>query len=339
MHLRTASHPIPSSIANRSNWPFLRRVFNRPAPAVRRRMDAWNRLAESGSSTPLKGALEPYFPGLRRAGIFESSRVSWQTMLGEEVRSTKFAGHEWQGGRVMPGRLQLPRGDLIVQKTIRSFSFDLTEIEGICKSKSSGRYFESVDDFGRDFCRSENAIETEADLSKMLDWMEVRLINSPGSDHLCLTLWDPRLFVANDGGSHHLAGAAYIARRIGKSVPIQARLVVSAFNAAAWERLIQDYRVFLEAPRSRGWSRHAVAELLGACFFEEIPPIVGDGKLIVLPRQDAAVSDVSEVLGSRGVIDVTRHFEEIVLRQNEVIAAICERWPQLATDLTDLKSE
>jgi len=328
---------IPASVANRSDWPLLRRTFNMPVPAVRRRMDAWKRLAESGAPLPTKEVREPRFPGIRRPGIFSPSRIYWQNMFASEARLDKFRGHVWRDGRVVPGRLMFPHGNLVLKKTIDSFSFDLLDLDGICASKSSERHFESVDDFGRDFCRADGATESEAELIRMLSWDEVRLTKSPDSE-LCLTLWDPRLFVANSGGSHHLAGAAHIARRIGKSVPIRARLVVSAFNAAAWDRLIQDYRVLLESPQSRGWSRHAVAELIGACFVEEVAPIVGEGKLVVLPRRDAAADDVTAVLESRGAIDVTRHFEEIVRGQDDAITAVCERWPQLASHLTDLRA-
>ncbi len=136
--------------------------------------------------------------------------------------------------------------------------------------------------------------------------------------------------------SHHLAGAVYIARRIGKAVPIQARLLVSAFNAAAWRRLTEDYQVFLQAPQARGWSRHAVTELLGACFVAEIPPVVGEGKLFLIPRRDAAAGDVSAVITSRGDIDVTEHFMALVRAQDAALAAVCERWPHLGPELAEL---
>ena len=327
----------PTSVVNRDDWPLLRRMFNLPVPAVRQRMDAWKRLAESGSPVSVNEVQEPSFPGAQRGrGIFSPSRVYWQNMLGGEVRLPKFVGHELKGGRVMPGRLQLPRGDLIVKRTVSEFSFDLTELDGICASKSSDRHFESVEDFGRDFCQREGAKEDEAHLARMLGWKELRLISSPGSDHVCMTLWDPRLFVANGGGSHHLAGAVYIARQLGKRVPIKSRLCLSAFNAAAWAQLAEDYRVILQAPHARGWSRHAVAELLGACFVEEIPPVVGEGNLFLIPRRVAAANDVTAVITSRGDVDVSEEFMALVRAQDAALASVCKRWPQLAPELAEL---
>ncbi len=301
-----------------------------------RRIEAWTTLSQSGDPSVRTRPNSPTFPGRRRPGIWGSSRVYWENMLGGTRRTPKFTGMVWKDGRVIPGRLNLPSGPLVVSKRIDSFTCDLTDIQGITASRSEDRHFDSVHDFGQDFCVYEQAEVTEAGLASMLRWFEVRLINSPGSDHLCIALWDPRLHVANGGGSHHLAGAAFISRRLGKAVPIEERLIVSAFNPKAWARLLEEYWVLQEPPKAKGWHRHAVAELLGCCFIQKIPESLGGGNLILLPRHNAASADVVSVLVGRGAMDVSANFVEILRVQESAIVPLCERLPQLAPHLTDI---
>ena len=55
----------------------------------------------------------------------------------------------------------------------------------------------------------------------------------------------------NDGGSHHFAGAAFIARSIGVPVPLSSALEVYALNAEAVQWLTSNFAIFLAEMASR----------------------------------------------------------------------------------------
>ncbi len=82
-------------------------------------------------------------------------------------------------------------------------------------------------------------------LRKNLAHDEIRLLRKNPTDWVQVHQWDQRMFVVNDGGSHHLAAAKYIAARIDAPVPVQALLHYYSVNEDAVALLRTEYEIYL----------------------------------------------------------------------------------------------
>ncbi|MGP8437915.1 DUF6685 family protein [Paraburkholderia fungorum] len=146
-------------------------------------------------------------------------------------------------------RLTCPAGSIACARTVDGFEFDITDVDGISNSKSAGRSFNSVDEFGLDFSTYKKCPVDETGLIRMLDHYEVRIARPRTTDRLGMRLWDGRLFLYNAGGSHHFAGAAYIAGQLRRRVPLRAGLEVIELREDVIDWLLSGY--FYPSPENR----------------------------------------------------------------------------------------
>lgn len=116
--------------------------------------------------------------------------------------------------------------------TVPRWTCDISDIHGFSASKSKLENFTSTDAMVEENSPSMISEFTLAKLQENLAHREIRIIHSPGSDYFCRYAWDGRVFLVNDGGSHHLAAAKYIASRLGESVPLSGKLEVRSLNAS-----------------------------------------------------------------------------------------------------------
>jgi hypothetical protein len=313
---------VPSEVLALSAWPLWRRLLLRPPEEAKTRIKAWRDLA---CRDRLHIGPPPPFPFIRPKGIFGESRTYWERLVGYDGRGTKFEGLTFSYNRVRRSTIGNPHGPLVLTTTADRFECDITDIEGISASKSSDLHFDSVDAFGRYFNELKRAPITPEGLAVMLKHGEVRVTHSPGADAFSVAMWDGRLFLDNHGGSHHFAGAAYIARAIGQPLPIAARLKVHCLNVPSWTRLIERSHLLHVPSRPRHWSIADTARLVGETYKMELPGSLGGGDILMLPRAAPSIRLVIDALANKGVPEVTPYFEDLLISQAEIQRRWSER--------------
>lgn len=329
--VQSSPHPlsdVPPTVLKMDTWPLWRRMTMRPDDHARTRIQAWRELTRHASASTPEPKVK--LPGARQPGIFDASIVYWDLLVGHSARGTTFHGMVTrQEKRVLRGSITNPHGPLVLTGTINDFTCDITDVEGITSSKSSEQHFETVDEFGRSYCDFLGTALTPGGLASMLSHNEIRISHRTSTDHFRLAIWDGRLILANDGGSHHFAGAAHIARAIGQAVPLTAQLNVSWLHEPAWKWLLARYRfVHSPAPR-RLWSLMGAATLVGECFSIKLPSRLGDGELVLIPRAAPAHSALCDVLARHGAWDVSNELQVLLEAQASVKQSLARRWPQI----------
>lgn len=317
---------VPPEVLAISSWPVWRRVLLRPPEEVKGRVKAWRDLA---SCHRIADDTRPPFPAVRSKGIFGESRTYWQLLVGYDGRGTRFEGLKSCGNRVSRSTFVNPHGALVLSTSLEDFQCDITDVEGISASKSSSLHFDNVDAFGRYFNEHKRAPVTPEGLAMMLRHGEIRIIHSSGVDAFSVTMWDGRLFLDNHGGSHHFAGAAYIAKAIGQPVPLSAQLNVRHLNVPAWNWLIERFHLLHASSQQRHWYLADATRLVGETYKIELTESLGGGDLVLLPRTAPTIRSVIGVLAHKSIADVTSYFENILMKQAEIQRrwAARLRWP------------
>lgn len=307
---------VPEMVLSRSEWPWWRRAVGRPPIAIRERAGAWHELRCELLATEKP---RQRGPELENTGIFGESICRLDLLdLGWEDRPFSLNGRLARGTHIVSTSMECPAGRFCVMRRAASFSFDIAEVEGIAASKSSDRFFPTVDAFGADYAAYIKAPATEEGLTQMLSHREVRVARPDGTDRVTLRLWDGRLFLVNAGGSHHFAAAAYIARRTNWKVPLTADLTVHMLNEAAVRWLTTN---FISAVVSKETARCVVphcARILGSCYFLDLPEIiVRDACAVLLPIDGTAIGAVVDLLKSLGLVPLTPFFEQALVAQRQ----------------------
>lgn len=326
-----ADERIPVAVLEADAWPLWRRWLRWPAPMARLREERWRKVVEGVRQ--LNGEVGLAFPPPRRAGIFNGSAVMWDHLAqtSPSIDKASYGGWCFKGAQGNRSRMVNPYGALAQTIRVPDFDFDITEIAGICNSKSNERHFDSVPDFGRDFTSFKQVPVDEAGLATMTRHREIRLIHSPGSDTLMLQAWDGRLFVCNGGGSHHLAGAAYIAHEIGRPLPLRAQLSLGCLNAPAWRWLLEQFFV-LHVPRNHRVLAD-VAMLAGAAYLIDLPNWVSQSSLLLMPRQARVSRDIVDIHLTAGVREVAEDIAELLRLQATTVRELGQRFPALCPQL------
>lgn len=328
---RIEDENLPVAVLQADAWPLWRRWLRWPTPLSRFRGERWRKLVEGVRR--LEGEMDLVFPLRRRAGIFKGSTVMWDHLAqtSPSIDKSTYGGWCFKGVQGNQSRVTNPCGALAETIRVPDFDFDITEVEGICNSQSEDRSFDSVQDFGRDYAAYLKVSADEAGFAVMTRHREVRLIHSPGSDTLMLQAWDGRLFVCNGGGSHHLAGAAYIAREIGRAMPLRAQLSLDCLNAPAWRWLLEQFFV-LQVPRNHRVLAD-VAMLAGAAYLIELPVWVSQSSLLLIPSQARVSRDIVDIHLTAGVREVAEDIAELLRLQAETVVALGQRFPALRPQL------
>lgn len=138
----------------------------------------------------------------------------------------------------------------IFKKTTKTkYSIDISEINGFSASKSNLNEFINMTHFVEVKCLNYFEISPE-ELKRNLAWDEIRIISRKDpSDYFRMYGWSDKLFLVNDGGSHHLASAQYIASRLNTQVPLTARLDLISLDHTGLNNFLKTYSSIL-LPRS-----------------------------------------------------------------------------------------
>lgn len=324
--------PVPADIAQVESWPWWRRVLGSPPRVARERIATWNELGQTNGVQCASGA--PLL-NARPAGIWHESRVPMQVLASAASPQEVIAGRRHTQRGIERVTVLNPSGPLVISRVVPAFECDLQDVEGLSGGKSNESFFATVQAFGKSFADYQGASATPEALRAMLAHNEVRILRANGGDGFALDLWDARLFLSNHGGSHHFAGAAYIARQLGAVMALRGPCRVTWLAEPGWRWVLGRYRL-LGAPydlwRNLPWQMGQVARIVGECL--QLSK-TSHGALFLVPRHHRATATVFDALAAHGCIDQTHAIENLLERQRARLASVEARWPVLAAAMRD----
>lgn len=202
--------------------------------------------------------------------------------------------------------------------TLEDWQCDITDIHGFVASKSTLENFASTDAMVEEKSPSLISEITLAKLHDNLAHTDIGLIHKPGEDWFCRYGWDNRLFVFNTNGSHHLAAAKYIAFRLGKAVPLRAKLEVHELNVQKLRGLRSDYDMFVVSKELYSPEFHEAMKEFGATYLSQILPKPFDRKKVTglyLPKNEPKSALVAQLLRQADTFDFGVHLSSLAERQ------------------------
>lgn len=249
----------------------------------------WHTFGETGGGTGPAGARQSILQGWRQEG----SRYSDFSVAGPALHK------------------------LVKEEVIPDWSCDLQDLHGFGSSKSELRILMSTDDMV--VANSSEMIEdvSLAGLQKNLAHKDIRVAGTNhGNDSFQVHQWDGRMFLNNDGGSHHLAAAKYIAARIQAPVELSAPLHYYSINADAVAALRAEYDVYVvnhEAEVSNLFF-NAMESAGATWFWRDMPEPYWGERAVFLPRAEPVSMKVSQAFQAAGFEELGAYLEEVASR-------------------------
>lgn len=218
---------------------------------------------------------------------------------------------------------------------VAHFECDASDIEGISASKSADMPHESVDVFGAYYIDEQNRYARkgkaplrldDASLKQLCSHDEIRLLHGRGSDTFSVRAWDGRLFIDNSGGSHHLAAAVHVVKRIGARIPLASKLYLYQFNHLTVQWLLDGFHLVLLPKDLAGQVLWIVKSLVGSGSNMEFPPVLAEGSLLAFPRGSRIAECVMAELLSQGHHDLGNDLREALAAQQQFLTESTTPW-------------
>lgn len=226
------------------------------------------------------------------------------------------------GGRWQSFDVVRPEYVRIAQCTVEDgWCCDIAEIDGFMCSKADLQAFASTDAMAQARCQWLIGEITSEQLTRCLAHKEIRLIHDPDtSDHFARYLWDGRLWLMNDGGSHHAAAAKYLSARLGQPVALRGALHAYALNALAIASLRRDFEMFAIGDRNAGVTNaffDAMRAFRATWLWHPLPRPFEDARAVLLPKNEARSMRAAAALRNAGVVDLGARLSALCASQTE----------------------
>lgn len=231
-------------------------------------------------------------------------------------------GWKSSGGHYESFQIQRPEYSQLAHcEVTNDWQCDITDVLGFSMSKSDLTAFPNMDAMVETNSREMINEITPAKLARNLAHREIRIIHSPGTtDHFARHLWDGRLFLMNDGGSHHFAAARYIAARLGTPVPLRGKLRTYALNPLAIASLRRDFEMYAIADTAElcNGFHDAMRAYKATWLSHPLPAPLDNVKAILLPKSEPRSMRASATLDAAGAFNLGQHLAALCVRQHEI---------------------
>ncbi|GIC75620.1 DUF6685 family protein [Moritella sp. F3] len=208
-----------------------------------------------------------------------------------------------------PHNYSLSIRSIITSNIIDSFSCDIRDIEGLSASKSNLNEFKTLDEFAQKRTKDYISEITKDRLNENLAHRGIRILRGFQSDYLAIHEWDPRLFYINCDGSHHLAAARYIAKKLDHSVPINGKLQQYNFDKIELKRLLDDFNVTIIS--NHDYRLLKEIELFRATYL--IAPLnYRSHEVILLPKDELRSTKVFDLLIKNNAFDGNTYLKRFI---------------------------
>lgn len=130
---------------------------------------------------------------------------------------------------------------------IPKLTIDISQLSGFGHSKSDLFKYKSIDEFVESECPSYIETISQAQLRLMLSHRGIQIVDNQDStfDNFYMYGWQPKVFLSNENGSHHLASAQYIALRLNQPVPLTARLIYKVIRGEQLANFHDRYAAYI----------------------------------------------------------------------------------------------
>lgn len=189
---------------------------------------------------------------------------------------------------------------------------DIREVQGFFASKSDLAGLQSIDEMVAKSCPEFIQDMSLDGLAKNLAHDEIRIIHG-GADHFERYGWDGRVFLANEGGSHHFAAAQYMAIQLGVPVPLSGKLINYRLNPTTTPLLCRDYEIFVMDMKDLYGEFHEQMGTFKAPFavVHMPPPCSDDFAAIFLPKDVKRSMQVAQLLTEGGFYNLGEHLKHL----------------------------
>lgn len=137
-------------------------------------------------------------------------------------------------------------------------------------------------------------------------------------------------FLQNSGGSHHFAGAAFIADKNNVSIRLTTTLNFIELNEPAVEWLLDEFEIYVAPRKESAMLVKLAATIAGQCYAWDIPDVIcRDATFILLPRRANASDIVSEALARSGLETGAGWLASLLCDQRANRAILAEGFPQI----------
>lgn len=202
-----------------------------------------------------------------------------------------------------------------------NWTCDIQSVVGFSTSKSKLEDFTNLNDMVEANSREMIDALTEEKLLWNLAHDEIRILHREHtSDHFAHHLWDGRVFLINNGGSHHFAAARYIAARIGRLVPLRGVLRTYSIDPMAANGLLRDFDMFVMSSEAAVLnSFHDAMQTFQATYlWQPLPRPCEQARVILLPKQEMRSAKVSTVLRASGLFDFGKYLTSLIKQQGAI---------------------
>lgn len=201
-----------------------------------------------------------------------------------------------------------------------NWTCDIRDVGGLDASTADIADYDSLDAFMEGGPQDLLQEIDDAGLQANLAHDEIRILRSDPkrkSDFFAQFYWQSdRIYLINDGGSHHFGAARYIAGKIGKKVPLTGVRRIYRIRPQAVSSLVDSYDIYA-LPYGPGYDAfHDAMNSFGATFATYPMPVHHDATLLVfLPTAERRSVRASAALRDAGVFDMAGYWLKIIERQ------------------------
>lgn len=213
-------------------------------------------------------------------------------------------GWESRNGEYRQCQRSTPLAGLTATTTLMNHRCDIRDVDGLAVSKSRLDVHDSLDDFAESRCTWLLGSITVDAVNRALAHHEVRIMR--GQDAFTQYGWDGRLFLSNAGGSHHFAGARWLAGQLNHRVPLCGPLDVVRLVPEAVDAVCTGFDIFT-SPCTRD-ALHSAMEASGATYFvRSLPAPHSDIDAVFLPKDVPKSQRAARLFREAGVFDLAAH--------------------------------
>lgn len=261
-----------------------------------------------------------------KRNIALSSIVKWQdwgdnlSHAGWGARNSAISWNKYDGQfRAQPIHIE-EFNHICTCDIIQYWECNIQKLEGVSSSKSILENFQSLDDLVKTNSTEMISPISKTKLRKNLIHDQIRIgvtwddiDRKPSSDNFVYHSWDKRIFLSNNGGSHHLAAARYIASQLNEQVKLFGELYKYSLSKETIKSLLSKYDIFLISSDSVAYiGFFQILQKNQVPFVKKYMPRAVDGYALLLPRNEKRSRQLSIMLRRIGLFDLGMYLYKLV---------------------------
>lgn len=202
---------------------------------------------------------------------------------------------------------------------------DILAVEGLAASKSNLKEFTSLDAMVKKNSQEMINPVTKKKFCENIGYSEIRIIHQEVSyDYFSTYLWDARLFLNNNGGSHHFAAARYIARKLDIPYELTGQLRVYKISSGEAQTLQEVFEMIALPNIDKNWMlfHEAMESFKSLYYLRRLPSPEGKHAVVFLPKENARSIKVANVMKRYGLLDIGSYLQDLVRKQDKYLREV-----------------